>query len=109
MAKFFGQIGFVKTVEDPPESGIWKEQVCQRDYYGDVNRVIRRWDSVQQLNDNININNQISIVSDPFVNENIPWIKYVVWNGAKWKVSNVEVQYPRLILSVGGVYNGEQA
>lgn len=107
--KFFGQIGFAKTVEEPEGSGIWIDKVFERDYYGDVNRIVRRWEANQQINDDINLSNEISIVSDPFVTQNIPWIKYVKWNGAAWKVSSVEVQFPRLILSVGGVYNGEQA
>ena len=67
-------------------------------------------DEIEKIVTNdININNEISILSDPYIMQNIPWIRYVVWNGAKWKVSSVEVQYPRLILSIGGVYNGEQA
>lgn len=109
MAKFFGQIGFVHTVEDPPESGVWVEEEEERDYYGDVDRIMRRWESGQKINDDINISNEISILSDPFVTQHIPWIKYVVWNGAKWKVNSVEVNYPRLKLSLGGVYNGQQA
>ena len=106
MAKFYGQIGFVQTIENPPESGIWEEQVTERNDYGDVNKAVRRWESAQKVNDDINVSNEISILSDPYVTQNIPWIKYVLWNGAKWKVSSVEVQYPRLILSLGGVYNG---
>lgn len=107
--RFFGQVGFARSVEEPEGSGIWVDKVYERDYYGDVNRIMRRWENSQQINDDININNEISIVSDPFITQNIPWIKYVKWNGAAWKVTNVDVQYPRLILSVGGVYNGEQA
>ncbi len=109
MAKFFGQVGFARTVEYPPESGIWIDKVVELDYYGDVNRISRKWEREQQVNDNININNEISVVSDDFVMQNVPWIKYVKWNGTAWKVTGVEVQYPRLILSIGGVYNGEQA
>ena len=109
MAKFYGQVGFVMTVEEPEDSGVWIEKAVERDYYGDVNRIVRRWDPKQEVNDDISLNNEISIVSDPYVTQNIPWIRYVVWNGVKWKVSSVEVQYPRLILSVGGVYNGQQA
>ena len=109
MAKFFGQVGFVKTVEEPVDSGVFIDKAVERDYYGDVTRVTRRWESAQQVNDNINVNNQISIVSDPFVNQNISWIKYIRWNGAVWSVTSVDVQFPRLILSIGGVYNGEQA
>ena len=108
MAKFYGQIGFITTVEEPEDSGRWVEKSEERSYYGDVNRVSRRWESGQKVNDNITISNEISILSDPFVTQNIPWIRYVVWNGAKWKVTSVEVDYPRLKLSIGGVYNGEQ-
>ena len=106
MAKFYGQIGFVTTVEEPEGSGTWVEQVTERNYYGDVNRINRRWEPQSQVNDNITINNEISVLSDPFVSQNIPWIKYVLWTGTKWKVTSVDVQYPRVILSVGGVYNG---
>ena len=108
MAKFYGQIGFVKT-EEEAGTGITTSNVFERDYYGDVNRVVRRWEAGQKINDDININNEISVLSDPFVTENIPWIRYVRWNNAAWKVTTVEVQYPRLVLSIGGVYNGEQA
>ena len=107
MAKFYGQVGFVKTVENPG-TGKWVSEVSERNCYGDVTRVTRRWEAGQQVNDDINVNNQISILSDPYVTENIPWIKYVRWNNAVWKVTTVEVQYPRLILSIGGVYNGKQ-
>lgn len=109
MAKFYGQIGFAKTVEEPADSGIWIDKVIERNYYGDVTRIVRRWETDKQVNDDININNQISIVSDSFASQNIPWMKYIRWNDAVWKITSVEVQYPRLILSIGGVYNGEQA
>lgn len=109
MAKFYGQVGFVRTVEWPPHSGIYVEQAKEQDYYGDVNRNVRRWETGQKVNNDITVNNEISILSDPFVMKNIPWIRYVIWNGIKWEVSSVDVQYPRLILSIGGVYNGEQA
>ncbi len=108
MAKFFGQIGFVLTSDIPDENGICEPREYERDYYGDVLRRYHRWDSGQQINDDINISNEISIVSDGFADQNIPYIRYVVWNGTKWKVSSVEIDYPRLKLSIGGVYNGEQ-
>ena len=109
MAKFFGKIGLVWTQEEPRDSGVWVEKSKEAECYGDVNRVVRRWDAGQKVNDDITVNNEISILADPFVMKNIPWIHYVIWNDIKWKVSSVEVQYPRLILSIGGVYNGEQA
>lgn len=104
MAKFFGVIGFNEgTVETRP--GVWEQQVVERQYYGDLIRNSRRLQSTDQLNDDINISNEISIVADPYANANFHSIRYVEFMGAKWKVSNVDVQFPRLILSLGGVWN----
>lgn len=107
MAKFYGVIGYAVTEETKP--GVWKEQITERMYYGDLTRNTRKLQSTDQLNDNINVANEISIIADPFANKNFHSMKYVEFMGAKWKVTSVEVQYPRLILTVGGVYNGEQA
>jgi hypothetical protein len=107
MAKFYGKIGYAETVETNP--GVWQEQITERSYFGDLGRNTRMLQSSSQLNDNINIANEISIVADPFANQNFHLMRYVEFMGAKWKITNVEVKYPRLILTVGGVYNGEQA
>ncbi len=106
MAKFFGKIGYGKTVETKP--GVWGEQITERSYYGDLTRNTRTMESSGELNDNLNISNEISIVADPFAYQNFHSMRYVEFMGAKWKISKVEVQYPRLILSVGGVYNERQ-
>ena len=106
MAKFYGVIGFAETVETVP--GVWEEQITERDYFGDVIRNSRRLESSGHLNDDINIANEISIVADPFVNQNFHAIRYIEFMGTKWKISNVTVQYPRLILTIGGVYNEQQ-
>lgn len=106
MAKFYGTIGYAVTVETKP--GVWTEKITERMYYGDMTRNTRKLQSTDQLNDNINVANEISIVADPFANENFHSMKYVEFMSAKWKITSVEVQYPRLILTVGGVYNGEQ-
>lgn len=106
MAKFFGVIGFNEgTVETRP--GVWEQQVVERQYYGDLIRNSRRLQQTDQLNDDINISNEISIVADPYANANFHSIRYVEFMGAKWKVTNVEVQYPRLKLTLGGVWNDE--
>lgn len=107
MAKFCGAIGYAVTEETKP--GVWKEQITERMYFGDLTRNTRKLQSTDQLNDDINVANEISIVADPFANENFHSMKYVEFMGAKWKITSIEVQYPRLILTVGGVYNGEQA
>lgn len=108
MAKFFGVIGFnAGTVETSP--GVWEQQIVEHQYYGDLIRNSRRLQSTDQLNDDINISNEISIVADPYANANFHSMLYVEFMGAKWKITNVEVRYPRLILSLGGVWNDEQS
>ena len=104
MAKFYGSIGYAETVEVKP--GIWKEQITEKKYYGDLLRNSRRLQTVDKLNDDINVSNEISIVADPYANQNFHLMRYVIFMGTKWKISNVEVQYPRLLLTIGGVYNG---
>ena len=104
MAKYYGLIGYAETVETAP--GVWKEQITERVYYGDVIRNSRRIQSTEHLKDDINISNQISIVADPYAINNFHSMRYAEFMGAKWKVSDIEVQYPRLLLTLGGVYNG---
>lgn len=105
MAKFYGPIGYAVQVEIRP--GVWKDTIEERNYYGDVIRNSSRWSaSSDSTNDDLNINNQFSIVADPFANNNFHTMKYVRFMGAYWKITNVEPRYPRLILTVGGVYNG---
>ena len=103
MAKFFGKIGFTKTEETAP--GVYREVITERDYRGDVLRNTRKWENGEHLNDDLNVNNQISIVADAYANENFFAMRYISWMGAYWKITNVEVQRPRLILTIGGVYN----
>lgn len=104
MAKYYGNIGYAETAETNP--GVWTEQIVERSYYGDMIRNTRRLQSAEQVNDNINIANDLSIIADPYAINNFHSMRYAEFMGAKWKISNVEVQYPRLILTLGGLYNG---
>ena len=104
MSKFCGNIGYAISKETTP--GVWIEDIVEHQYFGDVYRNTRKLQSGNQVNDSIDISNEISILSDPFANENFHSMRYVTYMGAKWKVSSVEVRYPRLILTVGGLYNG---
>ena len=106
MAKFYGAIGYVTTVETRP--GVWEEQVTERNYSGDLLQNRHMVQNADQLNDNINIANEISIVADPYANGNFYAMRYVVFMGAKWKITYVRVAYPRLILTIGGVYHAPQ-
>lgn len=103
MAKWFGIIGYADLVETSP--GVWEEQITKRSYYGEVVRNTRRLQSTEHLNDDINVSNEISIIADPYAINNFHSMRYVEFMGAKWKVSNVDVQYPRLKLTLGGLYN----
>ena len=104
MPKFYGNIGYAISKETAP--GVWVEDIVEHKYSGDVYRNTRKLQSGNQVNDSIDVSNEISILSDPFANENFHSMRYVTYMGAKWKVSSVEVRYPRLILTVGGLYNG---
>ena len=108
MDKWFGKVGYVMTKEDPVGSGKWKEIASEHSYSGDMIRNNRRTQTNDSVNDNIILSNRLSILSDPFAIENFQYIRYVKFMGAAWKVTSVEMQYPRLILEIGGVYNGKQ-
>lgn len=104
MARFHGKIGFVKTEETAP--GVHTEVTTEMSYVGDILRSTQNWERGENLNDNLNINNRFSIVADAFAFENLQFIRYINWMGSKWKVSTIDIQRPRLILVVGGLYNG---
>lgn len=105
MARWYGKVGYGETVETKP--GVHKTQIVEREYAGDLTRNIRNLQSSGEVNDDINISNNISIVADPFAYNNFHTIRYVEFMGTKWKVSSVDAsQYPRLILTIGGLYNG---
>ena len=103
MAKFYGNIGYAKVEQTSP--GVWKNNIAVRPYYGELGRNVLKVQSSEHLNDNINIANEVSIIADAYANENFHSMKYIEFMGAKWKITNVEVKHPRLILTVGGVYN----
>lgn len=105
MAKFYGAIGYAEMVETAP--GVIREKITERNYYGELIRNSRGLQSGDQLNDDISIANEISIVADPYANQNFHSMRYIEFMGTKWKIRNVEVRYPRLILTTGGVYNGK--
>ena len=107
MAKFYGIIGYAETVETDP--GVWEEEIIERMYFGYLLSNFRNLQNSGEVNDDVNIANKISIVSDPYANENFHSMRYVEFMDTRWKVTNIEVLYPRLILTLGGVYNGEQA
>lgn len=103
MAKFYGNIGFLDTIETDP--GIWEDTIIEKPYYGDIVRNTSRWSPSSGVNDNIVISNSISIIANPYAKENFQKMRYVNFLGTKWKIESIEVQYPRIILSIGGEYH----
>ena len=104
MAKYCGVIGYAGLVEIEP--GIWEDGITEREAIGDMLSNYRSLENSGDINDNINIANKISIVADPYAINNFHSMRYATYMGAKWKIKNVEVNHPRLILTLGGVYNG---
>lgn len=107
MSKYYGAIGFSEFVEKSP--GVFIPQITEKNYRGDVTRNTFKYHApTDQVNDNVNISNDFSIIADQYAFSNLSRIKYVTYMGAKWKINNVEVKFPRLILHVSDIYNGEE-
>lgn len=104
MAKFYGKVGYGEAVESGP--GVITDQITERSYIGDVVRNSRRLESGDQLNNDLSVNNSISILADAYASGHIFAMRYVEWQGVLWIVAQVTVEPPRLLLRLGGVYNG---
>lgn len=104
MAKFHGMVGYGTSVETSP--GVWEDTIEEHEHFGDVTRSMRKLTEGDEVNSELSVSNAISIVADAFALENMFSIRYVLWMGTRWVVTNVEVQRPRLIMQLGEVYNG---
>ncbi len=103
--KFFGKIGFVKTEESETKKGVCLPKEKEREYYGDVIRNSRRWErSDMSLNDDIQVTNSLSIIADSYIKDNLGCMKYVVWNGVKWRIRSFDIEPPRITIEFGGLY-----
>lgn len=107
MAKFYGKVGYGTTVDKG--NSVYEDDISERSYYGDVVRNSRGLDDNERVNSNLTVGNSISIVADPYALNHFFAIRYVEWAGTLWVVENVDVQSPRLLLRLGGVYNGPKA
>lgn len=100
--KYYGAIGFSSTENTAP--GVYTEQIIEKELAGDITRVNKRYVDANSVNDNITLNMSLSIIADPFVYNNLGMIRYITYLGSKWKVTDISIQYPRVILSIGGLY-----
>ena len=104
MAKFYGEVGYIAITETSP--GIFSEDLVKKYYYGDEIKHTVRVQSSDKINDDLIPSSQVSIIADPYANDNYLKIRYVTLHGVRWKISNIDIQRPRIILTLGGVYNG---
>lgn len=107
MAKFYGPIGYGETIEKSP--GVWDDVITEYMYYGDVTRNTRKLESGDNVNNDLSVGNSISIIADAYAREHFFAMRYIKWAGTLWTISEVAEQSPRLILRLGGVYNGYTA
>jgi hypothetical protein len=106
MTRFFGTVGYAESLETPLNSGVWVDSISEHLYFGDVIRNTRKLESGEGLNEDITVGNSISIIADEYAIKHFFKIKFIQWEGVLWTVTNVEVRSPRLVLSLGSVYNG---
>ena len=104
MAKFYGMIGYAIQKETAP--GVWEDQIIEKNYQGDVILNQQRWQESEVANNNFNLDNSISIIADAYANANIGYMKYIVWSGQKWNIKSLAINRPRIVLQIGGIYNG---
>lgn len=100
---WYGQIAFSHQTKD--ETGVVDDHPILKNYYGQVIRNSKR-DQLQNINPNLSITNQISVIADPFLETSFHDILYVTFMGSKWRVSSVEVQpnNPRLTINISELY-----
>lgn len=101
--RYSGVIGLAETSETVP--GVWTPTITEKKVFGDVLQQSRRYDSGQQINEDLHLQNRLSVVYDSELLEKFTTAKYITWNSSKWKISSIEIQQPRLVISLGGLYN----
>jgi hypothetical protein len=105
--RFHGAVGYAET-QQATSPGVFEEIITERTYFGDVISASRRLETpVETLNNNVALENSIAIVADAFALSNFTTMRYVTWNGQRWKITNVEIRRPRLVLTIGELWNGD--
>lgn len=105
--RYYGKVGYAMSIEKAPS--VYVNEIVERPYYGDVIKLRSKWSGSEKRNEDLEIGHQLSIVADAFATENFSTIVYAEFMGTLWKVVGIDVEHPRLTLTLGGVYNGEQA
>lgn len=103
MAKCSGKIGFALTVETSP--GVFEERIVEKPYKGNITQLNAHVEDENSINSNFRINNNISVVANKYFLENLGHMRYVTYKGLPFKITSFQVIPPRLIFSLGSVYN----
>lgn len=106
MARFSGMVGYVLNVPDPLYPSVFVDEVVERKRFGDIIKESSKWQPNQNLNDDIEVTNRVSLVSDKFSLENLGYMKYITLYGQRWSIRSVTIEHPRIIVTLGGLYNG---
>ena len=106
--KYYGMLGFENTQEIRPS--FYDEQPIERPYYGEIYRKTRQLNDSGYVNGEIGYQLELSILADPYLRNHMDTLRYVTLdtkeNSTKWTVTSVDpTTYPRMTLSIGGVYN----
>lgn len=104
--RYCGNIGYLIHVREKYEEyDTW----VIRKYKGDVLSTNKYLQQGYSINDSLVVNNRISIVADPYAYDTWDRIRYAEYMGKKLKVTSIDkdLSNKRLILTLGGVYNGE--
>lgn len=86
--------------------GIYTEEIEEKVYYGDL--LSSRWNNENNQNStntNVRLNNSISVICDKYLSENISVMRYITYKNSKWCINGIEIQPPRIIINIGGIYN----
>ena len=105
MARFCGKVGYVDPDEE--SKGVFVNKPEEHVYYGDTTNISKRWQTNENLNDDIRLEQNVSIMADAYAYKNYWKIRYIIIDDIAWRVTNVQVARPRLLLYIGGIYNGE--
>lgn len=104
MSKFTGLVGYVTQGETAP--GVWSPVDNPKKMKGDVLRQSSSSQNDNKVNSDISLNHRVSLLGDSYAFTNYYAIKWIELNGRKWEVASVELQRPRIIVTVGGLWNG---
>lgn len=103
--KYVGNIGFLSSNTEVT-GGIATQPIISKRYFGEIITTSSRLQTQDKINPDVTINNSIAILLDGYLNNNLSNIVYVEFLNKKWSVSSIELRHPRVILSLGGLYNG---